>query len=122
MSSDSETERFIRSVFGSIWALELLLILRGPPQRSWARAELIQALRASEQVLARSCADLSTAGLIDGQADEVRYAASSSELDAQVALAASLYEARPTLVRRMIVGGPQDSIERFADAFKFRRD
>jgi hypothetical protein len=122
MSGGSETERFIRSVFGSIWALELLLILRGPPQRDWSRGELIQALRASEQVLARSCADLSAAGLIEQQGDQLRYAPSSSELDTLVTLAASLYEARPALVRRIIVGGPHDSITRFADAFRFRRD
>jgi hypothetical protein len=122
MSSDSQTERFIRSVFGSVWALELLLILRQTPQRNWARSDLIAALRASEQVLARSCADLRAAGLIEEQGDSVRYAPASAERDAQVTLAAAVYEARPTLVRRMIVGGPQDSIERFADAFKFRQD
>ena len=122
MNKGDETERFIRSVFGSIWALELLLILRPPPQRDWARGELIQALRASEQVLARSCADLAAAGLIAEEGDEVRYAPVSPELDAQVALTAELYEARPSLVRRMIVGGPRDSVERFADAFKFRQD
>ena len=122
MSSDGETERFIRSVFGSIWALELLLILRAPPRRDWARAELIQALRASEQVLTRSCADLSAAGLVEAEGDRVRYAPSSPELDEQAAHTAALYEARPTRVRRIIVGGPQDSIERFADAFKFRQD
>lgn len=122
MSGGSETERFIRSVFGSIWALELLLILRGHPQRGWSRGELIQALRASEQVLARSCADLSVAGLIEQESDQIRYAPASSELDVLVTLAAGLYEARPAFVRRIIVGGPQDSIERFADAFRFRRE
>lgn len=122
MSSDNETERFIRSVFGSIWSVELLLILRGPPQRDWRREELIAALRASDLVIARSCADLSAAGLIEEEGDKARYAPSSSEQDAQVALAASLYAARPALVRRMIVGGPRDPVERFADAFKFRQD
>src|SRR5690349_6442057 len=100
MSVDNETERFIRSVFGSIWALELLLILRQEPEREWSHAELIDALRASDQVLMRSCTDLRAANLIAEQHGRIRYAPASADQDAQVALVAAAYKARPLQVRR----------------------
>lgn len=120
-TGEGDTEAFIRAAFGSIWSLELLLALRHRPDHGWTRAELIGALRASEEVLARSCADLSAAGLI-AEADKlVRYAPASAALDAQVSRVAEFYASRPAQVRRLIVGGPVDSVERFADAFRFRR-
>ena len=122
MTQDSAIERFIRSAFGSIWALELLLILRQRPDQDWPRAELIAALRASEQVLARSCADLNAAGLITERDDVVRYAPATPELEVAVAAVVKLYAARPAQVRRLIVGGPQDAVESFADAFRLRKD
>lgn len=122
MSDDSATKRFIRSAFGSIWSLELLLVLRQQPEHAWTRSELIAALRASEEVLTRSSSDLREAGLIVIDADQrVRYAPTSPELEETVAIVASLYSSRPTAVRRLIVGG-SDSVVNFADAFRFRRD
>lgn len=122
MRDDSATQAFIRSSFGSIWALELLLILRQGPGHGWSRAELISALHASDQVLARSCADLLAAGLIREEAQTVHYAPGSPELEARVASVASFYASRPATVRRLIVGGPEDPIEKFADAFRLRKD
>ena len=122
MADDSAIKRFIRSAFGSIWSLELLLVLRQRPEHDWTRAELIAALRASEEVLARSSADLSAAGLIATDNEQrVRYAPASPELEATVAEVVSLYGSRPAAVRRVIVGG-DDSVVSFADAFRFRRD
>jgi hypothetical protein len=123
MSETEALRRFIRSAFGSVWSLELLLVLRGDPRHGWTRAELIRTLRASEQVLTRSTADLEAAGLIaldgDGRA---RFAPASPELEATVAKVADLYASRPGTVRRWIVGGDPDPVERFADAFRFRKD
>lgn len=122
MSDGSAIKRFIRSAFGSIWSLELLLVLRQQPEHAWTRGELIAALRASEEVLARSSADLMAAGLIAIDEEErVRYAPASAELDRTVADVVALYASRPAAVRRLIVGG-EDSVVSFADAFRFRRD
>jgi hypothetical protein len=122
MPDENATKRFIRSAFGSIWSLELLLVLRQRPDHGWTRAELIAALRASEEVLARSSADLNAAGLIATDDEQrVRYAPVSAELEKTVADVAALYGSRPAAVRRLIVGG-EDSAATFADAFRFRRD
>jgi hypothetical protein len=121
MVDDSAIRRFLRSTFGSIWSLELLLELRDRPDHLWTPGELIQALRASEHVLARSIGDLATAGLVivdeDGRA---RYAPATPEIERTVADVAAYYAARPGAVRRLIVGSA-DSVSSFADAFRFRK-
>ncbi|MFD1612472.1 hypothetical protein ACFSCW_11735 [Sphingomonas tabacisoli] len=115
-------DRFIRSAFGSIWSLELLLALRQRPEHRWTRAELIEELRASEQVLTRSTADLVAADLASvDEEGRTRYAPASPALDESVREVVALYAARPATVRRLIVGGKSDSIASFADAFRFRR-
>jgi hypothetical protein len=113
----------MRSAFGSIWSLELLLLLRSRPEHHWTREEMIDALRASEQVLTRSTADLVAAGLVsvDGEG-RACYAPSSPALEETVAAVAAFYASRPAAVRRIIVGGSADSVVNFADAFRFRRD
>jgi len=119
----SATNRFIRSVFRSIWSLELLLVLRGRPEHEWSQEELIATLRASEQVVTQSKEDLLAAGLIIiNDAGRVRYSPASTELEASVEAAAELYAAKPTAVRRLLVSGADDSVSSFADAFRIRRD
>ncbi|HYZ48225.1 MAG TPA: hypothetical protein VE567_04955 [Sphingomonas sp.] len=121
MADDSAIKRLIRSAFGSIWSIELLLVLKQRPDHFWTRAELIATLRASEEVLARSSADLRTAGLIlVDEEQRVRFGPASPELEEAVEAVASLYARRPAAVRRLIVGG-DDAIVNFADAFRFRR-
>jgi hypothetical protein len=123
MIDHSALQRFVRSAFGSIWSLELLLVLRQRPDHCWTRDELIRSLRASEQVLARSTTDLATAGLITVDAEgRACYAPASPDLEETVAAVAALYASRPGTVRRLIVGGGADSVISFANAFRFRKD
>lgn len=118
--TEGETSRFIRSSFGSIWSLELLLVLRARPNQSWSHDEVIAALRASEEVLARSTSDLRAAGLIATDSAGIRYAPASPEREEMVGVVADLYATRPAAVRRLIVG-TSDAAARFADAFLFRK-
>ena len=123
MVDNSAIHRFMRSAFGSIWSLELLLLLRSKPEHCWTRQELIESLRASEQVLTKSTADLVAAGLVSVDAkDCAQYAPSSPALQETVDAVAASYASRPAAVRRLIVGGTADSVVNFADAFRFRRD
>lgn len=123
MSSDHENERFIASTFGSVWALELLLLLRQAPERAHSHEALIGQLRASDAVVSKSIQGLSAAGLVLEEGDgTVRYAPVSPELDAQVSEAEALYRARPDAVRRIIVAGYMSGVQAFADAFRFKGD
>lgn len=116
---DESLSRFIASAFRSIWSLELLLLVRSRPEHRWSNDELIGGLRASEQVLARSIADLVAADLVASEGNHVRYAPGG--LGDTVAAVERLYATRPAQVRRLIVGG-EDQLARFADAFRLRGD
>ena len=116
---DESLTRFISSAFRSIWSLELLLLVRSGPTHGWTQGELIEGLRASEQVLARSIADLAGADLVRTERDLIQYAPGSAGLDETVRAVAQLYATRPATVRRLIVGG-EDQLTRFADAFRLR--
>ena len=52
-SSDEDVLRFLASSFPSVWALELLLVLK-KKRRAWAREERVATLRASELVVSKA--------------------------------------------------------------------
>lgn len=122
MADDNSLRRFIRSAFGSVWSLELLLLVRQRPAHRWSHDELIEALRASEQVLKTSTSDLVMAGLVTVDTEGRLGYAATPELDGTVETVAGLYASRPGAVRRMIVGGGTDPAISFADAFRIRKD
>lgn len=123
MTANEDLAAFIRRSFSSIWSLDLLLLLRGDAERDWTREELINALRASEQVLARSIGDLAAAELVRVETGTVRFAPASPDLKTCVDEVALLYARRPAQMRRLIVsGGGDDQLAGFASAFRLRGD
>jgi len=119
-ADEESLERFIKSAFRSIWSIELLLLMRGRPDQGWSQAELIAGLRASEQVLARSIADLEGADLVQVDGELIRYHPGSASLGETVGALEQLYSQRPAKVRRLILGGSEDQLTRFADAFRLK--
>jgi hypothetical protein len=121
--SQSDVSKFIESTFASVWALDLLLFLKGQPDRNWPRPELVAAMRASDSVVDRALEGLEAAGLIlleeDGSA---RYSPSPQGAATLVDASEKLYAKRPDRVRRMIILSRHDSLSAFADAFRLRRD
>ena len=122
MASDQEVLRFIQSSFRSVWSLEVLLALKRD-QRSWAPGELVEALRASDLVIAQALSSLVAAGLVavgpDGSAN---YMPASPEIAGSVERAETLYARRPDAVRRAIIAAASPGLTAFADAFRLRRD
>lgn len=123
MPSDQELASFIRSSFRSVWAIELMLHLKRYAGRAWSTEELVEALRASELVVANSVEALVAAGLAVAQeSGEARYAPASPEAERLADATEALYAKRPDAVRRLIVAAASDGITAFADAFRLRRD
>ena len=121
ISSDDDLLRFVAASFPSVWALELLLLLRSDP-RTWSREELVKALRASELVVTNAVDGLVIAGLASVEPKGVVYLPVNPDVERQVAGVEKLYRARPNAVRRAIVSAASCSATAFADAFKLRRD
>ena len=120
-SLSDELFRFIGSSFRSVWALELLLLLKRE-RRAWSKDELISTLRASDLVVNKAMDELLAAGLISVEGNETRYMPASDELDRQVKQVEKVYSARPDAVRRVIVSMTASGATAFADAFRLRKE
>jgi hypothetical protein len=113
--------RFIGSSFRSVWALELLLLVKRE-DRIWSRVELITTLRASELVVNKTIAELVAAGFLTISGDGARYTPVNDDIARQVKEVEKLYSARPDAVRRAIVSTTASGATAFADAFKLRKE
>ena len=120
-SSNEEILRFIASSFRSVWALELLLVLKSE-ERSWSHEELVTTMRASELVVTRALAALEAAGLVSSEGANARYMPVSEEVAARVSDAEALYAKKPDAVRRAIVSASAGDATAFANAFRLRKD
>lgn len=113
---------FIRSSFGSVWSLELLLLLQRHPERGWTSEELVSELRASGFVVERSLESLVAAGLaVTDSQGHACYRPASEDLERRVARVADLYRRKPDSVRRAILS-PESNLQALANAFRLRRD
>lgn len=122
MSDDTDLLAFVRLNVRSVWALELLLLLRREPGRLWAPAELVRELRASPGLVSDNLRRFERGGLAaPGEGDLHRYAPATPLLDALCARLEEAYRARPVSVINMIAR-PLDPLQSLADAFKFRGD
>jgi len=119
--SNDEILRFIASSFRSVWALELLLVLKRE-HRTWSSAELVTTMRASQLVVTRALESLEAAGLAAVSEGKAEYVPFNPEVAALVDGAERLYGRRPDAVRRAIVSASFDEAAAFADAFRLRRD
>jgi biotin operon repressor len=120
-SPSDDLFRFIGSSFRSVWALELLLLLKRD-NRPWSRDELITALRASELVVNKTLDELLAAGVISIEGDQAVYQPASPDMRKAIDAVEKLYSARPDAVRRAIVSTASSGATAFADAFRLRKD
>lgn len=112
---------FAASVFKSVWALELLLVMKRDPERAWKPPDLIRELRSSQVVVIEAIANLASAGLIIRQDDgSYRYHPLSTEVDGFVADLQRIYAEKPAAVMREIVTNSNRKLQQLSDAFKFK--
>lgn len=120
-NSDDDVLRFIAASFPSVWALELLLALKG--ERSpWTREALVTALRASDLVVSKALDALLAAGLASVDGEHIVYLPVNEDVEQCIERVEILYRTRSNAVRRAIVAASTSSASAFADAFKLRRD
>lgn len=121
VNSNEDLSRFIASSFPSVWSLELLLLMKRE-RRAWSQAELIEALRASELVVAGALASLVAGGLASISEQGAEYMPVSRSVADLVDQAEKLYALKPDTVRRLIVTSTASGIAAFAEAFRLRKD
>lgn len=119
-SLSDELFRFIGSSFRSVWALELLVVLKSD-RRAWPHDELVSTMRASELVVTKALEALEAAGLVSNEGGRAQYMPVNDDIAALVDKSEALYAKRPDAVRRAIVSASSDGAAAFADAFKLRK-
>ena len=123
MVSRGEVEEFVRATFRSVWALEILCLLRKNRDRALAHREMVDTLRASDFVVAQSLDNLAVMGLVSREADgSARYCPSGEKADELVGLTEEFYARSPNAVRRIIAASINPGLTAFADAFRLRKN
>ena len=120
MASSDELASFISSSFRSVWALELLLVLK-KDERACSTEELVTILRAGPAVVDQALASLTAAGLAGmTEANMVAYMPVSAEVAALVEETEQLYRSHPNRVRRLIVASANKGLSAFSNAFRLK--
>lgn len=119
MGSPDQLALFIASSFRSVWALELLLLLK-QEGRSCTTEELVSMMYASPSVIENALDSLTAAGLSAREGATARYMAASPEAAAMVEETEQLYRARPDRVRRLIIASSHRNLAAFSDAFRLK--
>jgi hypothetical protein len=120
MAFDPDLEAFVRAHFHSIWSLELLLLLRAGPDRTWSPDEVVKEMRASPGMIAHLLEHLHRAGLLMEEEGRFRYSPATSILDEACGGLEAAYRKRPVAMTNLIAQ-PSDNVQAFADAFRIRR-
>lgn len=113
--------RLIGSSFRSVWALELLLLLKREA-RPIAPADLISTLRASDLVVKKALDELVAGGLVSLDEHGALYMPVNDQVAKRMDEVEKLYAARPDAVRRVIVSAASGGATAFAEAFRLRKE
>jgi DNA-binding transcriptional ArsR family regulator len=120
VTGNPDVFHFIRQHVRSVWALELLLLLKADGARCWGVDELVAALRASQTLVTGNLAALEGAGLIiRDDKDCFRYQPAADVLARLCDALEADYRAKPVTVIRWI-SAPAERLQSLADAFKFK--
>lgn len=120
-----EIAQFIHERINSVEQLEVLLFLRGKPEKGWSAAEVSQELYIQPESAANRLADLHAGGLleVDPTTNHLyRYKPVTATLDNVVGGLADAYRVRRVSVINLIFSKPLDHIRVFSDAFRIRNE
>jgi hypothetical protein len=120
--ADQDLFGFIREQLRSVWALELLLLMRREAGRSWAPHELVTELRASPALVSDNLESFERGGLVVADEDgRYRFSPAAPLLVSLCDQLDAAYRERPVRVINAIVA-PADKLQTLADAFRIRGD
>jgi hypothetical protein len=114
---------FVRRFIKSVWTLDLLVLVRRQRERSWTPDALAGELRGNRALVQDVLSGLVAAGLLVVEADGAyRYRPANPELDGIAAEVERHYVERPLALIKAIASAPNEKIQSFADAFRFKKD
>jgi hypothetical protein len=118
---EEEVVAFIRAHIGSLYALELLLLVKRDRDNSWRSDQLVRELRSSPTAVAEALSRLLKAGLVtENSSGHYTYEPASPEQERLADEIERLYAGRPISVVKAIVAAPDEKLRVFSDAFKLK--
>lgn len=115
-----ELRRFVLAAIPSVPHLEALLLVHGQA-RAWPVAEIAARLYIDEAATAALVRDLCESGLLAEEDGRIRFAANAGQ-DALVDALAAFYGRHVVAVSQLIHSATERKAQRFADAFRLRRE
>ena len=123
MSSISpDIKRFILTSIPSVPHLEAVLLMHGQPGQRRTAIEVGARLYVSQQVAADLLQSLCDAGLLSCDQEKYWYEPGNPSLDGLLDALARTYAADLVGVTKLIHDATRRTAQRFADAFKLRKD
>ncbi|MFC3067739.1 hypothetical protein [Phenylobacterium soli] len=121
MSDEQDLAVFVREHVRSVWALELLLVLKRDAERCWDAADLVRELRASTMLVNDNLQRFARAGVaVRDDTGCWRYRPAAPVIADLCEQLEAAYRERPVAIINLI-SAPRDPLRSLADAFKFRR-
>ena len=119
--SEEEVIGFIREHIGSVYTLDLLLLVKRDRHRSWSAGDLVRELRSSETAVMEALSRMNRAGLVaqnsDGRFAFAPVSARHEQLAAEIEKA---YNSTPMSVVKAIIALPEEKLRAFSAAFKLK--
>ena len=118
-----DLQEFMKKYINSISLLEVLLMFKRDPERSWSANNISTEMRTNPSYASAQIAELVTLKLVvPATSDEAYRFNTDSPHSLVIAELEELYiNRRPTIIN-FIYSPPIDSIRSFADAFKIKKD
>jgi hypothetical protein len=116
-----EVRWFLREHIQTVGALDTLLLLQRNSTRAWSLDEIARELRTSPLGVAGFVREFITNGLVEEEGSLYKYHPANSRLEAAVHMISRDYSIRPVAIVNAIYSTPDDKIQTFADAFKFKK-
>lgn len=118
----AEVRRFIAAEIESVGQLEVLLLLRGAPDKSWTADEVERALVMQAGSATSWLEQMAGGDFVARQAaGSYRYAPASAEVEQTIDRLAGSYAKYRVAVIGLIFSKPSEGVTRFPDAFRIRR-
>ena len=118
----ADVKEFIGKHIHSVAQLEILLMLRKEPERTWTSAEITSALYLQSQMVAQLLADIAQRGFAVQTENCFRYQPANDADRQLIERLAQVYQERRVAVIAEIFSKPIDFIKAFADAFRLRKE
>ena len=121
---DLGVRTFIAEHIQSVAQLELILLLHAHPMQPWSAADAARKFGLSPEMTLSLLRGLCQEGFAIATNDDepqFRFAPKSTEFQNSVDQLAILYQQRRVSLVQLIYARPVDKLQRFADAFRFRK-